>query len=66
VRDDFIVFAEDLEACKKLGAASFVAKPLTFSSFAKAFADTFHIRRAAAGPGAQEPALHPNRREISD
>jgi two-component system response regulator len=34
----------DLEECRHLGVYSFVPKPLTFSSFAKAFADTFQAR----------------------
>jgi CheY-like chemotaxis protein len=38
---------EDLERCRTLGVSCFVQKPLTFSSFAKAFADTFHARRTA-------------------
>jgi CheY-like chemotaxis protein len=37
---------EELERCRELGVACFVSKPLTFSSFAKAFADTFHARRS--------------------
>ena len=36
---------EELKRCKELGVSCFVEKPLTFSSFAKAFADTFHERR---------------------
>lgn len=36
---------EQLEKCRELGVACYVQKPLTFSSFAKAFADTFHARR---------------------
>jgi two-component system response regulator len=39
---------EDLAECRSLGVYSFVQKPLTFSSFAKAFADTFHARSLAA------------------
>ena len=39
---------EELEQCRKLGVSCFVQKPLTFSSFAKAFADTFHARRVGA------------------
>ena len=42
---------EDLEQCHKLGVSCFVSKPLTFSSFAKAFADTFHARRSVVYPG---------------
>ena len=38
---------EELERCRELGVSCYVSKPLTFSSFAKAFADTFHARRAA-------------------
>ena len=37
---------EDLERCRHLGVGCFVEKPLTFSSFAKAFADTFHAVRS--------------------
>ena len=35
---------DELDRCKVLGVANYVQKPLTFSSFAKAFADTFHAR----------------------
>jgi CheY-like chemotaxis protein len=38
----------DLDRCRELGVFSFVQKPLTFASFAKAFADTFHARREVA------------------
>jgi len=41
---------EDLKKCKDLGVFSYVAKPLTFSSFAKAFADTFHMIRTGTSP----------------
>lgn len=37
---------EELQLCHELGVVCFVSKPLTFSSFAKAFADTFHARRS--------------------
>jgi CheY-like chemotaxis protein len=50
---------EDLEKCKELGVYSFVQKPLTFSSFAKAFADSFHARRD--GASAREYSLNPAR-----
>jgi two-component system, response regulator len=36
---------EALEKCRMLGVSCYVPKPLTFSSFAKAFADTFHANR---------------------
>jgi CheY-like chemotaxis protein len=39
---------EELEACRVLGVSCFVCKPLTFTSFAKAFADTFHARRSVS------------------
>jgi two-component system, response regulator len=39
---------EELEQCRHLGVAFFVQKPLTFSSFAKAFADLFHARQFAS------------------
>jgi two-component system response regulator len=39
---------EELEVCRKLGVASFVPKPLTFTSFAKAFADNFQTRRSVS------------------
>jgi CheY-like chemotaxis protein len=38
---------EDLERCQELGVSCFVQKPLTFTSFAKAFADTFQARQYA-------------------
>lgn len=37
---------EEIEACRGFGVDDYVSKPLTFSSFAKAFADTFHSHRA--------------------
>jgi len=37
----------ELERCRELGVSCFVQKPLTFASFAKAFADTFHAQREA-------------------
>jgi two-component system response regulator len=37
---------EDLEVCRVLGVSCFVTKPLTISSFAKAFADTFQARQS--------------------
>jgi len=37
---------QELEACRVWGVSCFVSKPLTFSSFAKAFADNFHARRS--------------------
>jgi two-component system response regulator len=37
---------EELERCRELGVSCYVQKPLTLSSFAKAFADTFQARRA--------------------
>jgi CheY-like chemotaxis protein len=36
---------EDFKRCRELGVSCFVQKPLTLSSFAKAFADTFHANR---------------------
>ena len=40
---------DDLEKCRRLGVASYVQKPVTFASFSKAIADTFHPKRSAAG-----------------
>lgn len=39
---------EELERCRELKASNYVQKPLTFSSFAKAFADIFHARQIAS------------------
>jgi two-component system, response regulator len=36
---------EELDRCRELGVSCYVSKPMTFSSFAKAFADTYHARR---------------------
>ena len=33
---------KDLESCKALGVSSYVQKPVTFTAFSKAVADTFH------------------------
>jgi two-component system, response regulator len=38
---------EEMEKCRELGVSSYVNKPVTFSSFAKAFADTFQDRRVS-------------------
>jgi len=39
---------EDLDRCRELGVSSYVRKPVSFSAFAKAVADSFHARRTAA------------------
>jgi two-component system response regulator len=38
---------EELEKCRELGVSSYVNKPVTFSSFAKAFADSVYLIRSA-------------------
>jgi two-component system, response regulator len=38
---------EELEKCRELGVSSYINKPVTFSSFAKAFADTFQTKRVS-------------------
>ena len=38
----------DFNECRRLGVSSYVSKPVSFSAFAKAVADTFHSRRDAA------------------
>ena len=35
---------DDLEKCLQLGVTHFIPKPITFSAFAKAVADSFHNR----------------------
>lgn len=45
---------EQLERCRQLGVSSYVQKPLTFSSFAKAFADAFQTRREKVRAGCAE------------
>jgi len=40
----------DLEECRKLNVISYVAKPVTLSSFSKAVADVFHPPKSAANP----------------
>jgi len=40
---------EEIERCHRLGVAGFVQKPVTFSSFSKAIADTFHRPRSDSG-----------------
>ena len=37
---------EELDKCSALGVSSYVSKPVTFSAFVKAIADTFHTRPA--------------------
>jgi two-component system, response regulator len=41
---------EEIEHCHRLGVAGFVQKPVTFSSFSKAIADTFHRPHHSSGP----------------
>ena len=36
---------EELDRCRQLGVSCYVSKPLTFSSFAKAFADSFQEKQ---------------------
>jgi two-component system response regulator len=36
---------EELDKCRALGVSSYVSKPVSFSAFVKAVADTFHVRR---------------------
>ena len=40
---------EDLEKCRQLGVSSYVQKPVTFSTFTKAVADTFHTSPTSLG-----------------
>lgn len=40
----------DLEKCKKLGVSCYVQKPVTFTTFTKAVADSFHVPSTATGP----------------
>jgi len=37
---------EELDKCRALGVSAYVSKPVSFSAFVKAVADTFHGRRA--------------------
>ena len=39
---------EELDRCRQLGVSCYVSKPLTFSSFAKAFADSFQEKQGRA------------------
>jgi two-component system, response regulator len=41
---------KDIEECRRLKVANYVAKPVTYSSFSKAVADVFHRRRSETGP----------------
>lgn len=49
---------EELDKCRSLGVVSYVSKPVSFSSFVKAVADTFHTRKAL--PAAEEPDSQPD------
>jgi len=37
-----------LEKCRELGVSDYVNKPVTFSSFAKAFSDSIYVSRSTA------------------
>jgi CheY-like chemotaxis protein len=41
---------EDLDRCRELGVSSYVRKPISFTAFAKAVADTFDARRSLGVP----------------
>jgi CheY-like chemotaxis protein len=36
----------DIEECRKLKVANYVEKPVTFTSFSKAMADVFHLKKS--------------------
>ena len=38
---------EELDKCRALGVSAYVSKPVSFSAFVKAIADSFHYRRAS-------------------
>ena len=38
----------DLQRCKELGVSSYVQKPVSFTAFTKAIADTFHSTASTA------------------
>jgi two-component system response regulator len=45
----------DLEKCQKLGVSCYVQKPVTFTTFSKAIAESFHAPLTKAGPLSPTP-----------
>jgi CheY-like chemotaxis protein len=39
---------EELDKCRALGVSAYVSKPVSFSAFVKAIADTFHARKSVS------------------
>ena len=46
---------EELDKCRALGVSAYVSKPVSFSAFVKAIADTFHHRRQAISTAGMAP-----------
>ena len=46
---------EELDKCRELGVTAHVSKPVTFTSFMKAVADTFHQRRESVSATPAQP-----------
>lgn len=45
----------DLERCRQLGVSCYVQKPITFATFTKAVADSFHAPKTQTGSLAPKP-----------
>jgi CheY-like chemotaxis protein len=45
----------DLEKCRQFGVSCYVQKPITFATFAKAVADSFHVPKTHLGSLAPRP-----------
>jgi DNA-binding NarL/FixJ family response regulator len=48
---------EELDKCRALGVSAYVSKPVTFSAFVKAVADTFHSRRESISTAGMVPNM---------
>jgi len=48
---------EELDKCRALGVSAYVSKPVSFSAFVKAIADSFHFRRDSIGTTEMLPEM---------
>jgi len=48
---------EELDKCRALGVSAYVSKPVSFSAFVKAVADSFHFRRDSISAAEMVPDM---------
>jgi len=48
---------DELDKCRALGVSAYVSKPVSFSAFVKAIADTFHGRHESTSATGMVPGF---------